>query len=267
MNGTKYAKRLKDRAYARLDPAMMGVKHYGLLSPKRQALLLDCLECLKRQIGATWNEHLDAKKIFWFNIWPDDDEDDEPDTDAEYLTLQDRNLGKALHRWCRSLARKYCEPHAILDGYGFLINPAGSQEYQPWHIDNTTDAAVMWITISPYTEKNGFQYLSLRNDTPADVLEEVAENVDVIDYEMLTRRVKGISRHQLIAEPMSIFYVGRGTIHRGIPNTSGEHRIGFTLSYHFIKDFDKNYPYPDSGELESAISTFIPELHRYVAAK
>jgi len=82
-------------------------------------------------------------------------------------------------------------------------------------------------------------------------LEQVASDVDEVDVDALARGVDYLIVQQVVAKPMSILYMGRGTIHRGIRNTGKDHRVAFFISVHFIKDYEKNYPY-DSDSLRAS---------------
>lgn len=239
-----------DKKYVKLNPAKMGYKFRGMLPLKQRSILFDAFEFVKKNMGSRrWNYRLKAKKIFWINLW----QEDEDHTEAKRGTVEisDPRIARALDKWCRRVVRKYCERNAIIDGYGFVVNPKGTQQHQPWHVDSTTDAAAVFIPLTPFTEKNATQYITLPPDTPEDVLERVASDVDEVDVDALASKVDGLIVQQVIADPMSVLYMGRGTIHRGISNTGEEDRVAFFISVHFIKDYEKNYPY-DSYSLRSS---------------
>ena len=242
-----------DKKYAKLDPDKMGFKYRGVVPRKRQAMLVAAFEALKRGMGAAWKSRLSEKEIFWLNVWQ---EEDGAKDGGEMMNIPDPKIGKALDKWCRKAVRKYCEPKAIIDGYGFVINPRGSKKPQVWHVDYTTDVAVVWIPITPFTHKNAMQYLTLPSDTGRDVLERVASTVNRVDINTLGRGVDYLIVQQVIAKPMSVLYMGRGTIHRGIANTGRDHRVAFYITVHFIKDYEKNYPYRVAGLSEPGVATF-----------
>jgi hypothetical protein len=90
-------------------------------------------------------------------------------------------------------------------------------------------------------------------------LERVASDVDEVDIDTLMRELDFLIVQQVVARPMSILYMERGTIHRGIPNTGEHDRVVFYISVHFIKDYDENYPYEQEslqGVSESGVATF-----------
>jgi len=247
---------MSDKKYVKLNPKKMGFKFRGVVPPKRQSLLFDAFESLKKDMGASWNSRFEAKEIFWINIWQDEDDIEE---DRDIREISDRKIATALDKWCRQATRKYCERKAIIDGYGFVVNPKGTQHHQPWHVDYTTDAAAIWIPLTPFTDKNATQYITLPSGTSEDVLEQVASDVDAVDIDALMRELDCLIVQQVVAKPMSILYMGRGTIHRGIPNTGEDDRVLFYISVHFIKDYDKNYPYEQEslqGVSESGVVTF-----------
>lgn len=247
---------MSDKKYVKLNPKKMGFEYLGMVPQKRQALLVDALEAIKRDLGADWNARLDAREIFWINLWQDPDDVDEA---SDITPISDREIAGALDRWCRKAARKYCERKAIIDGYGFVVNPKGTTQHQAWHIDYTTDAACIFIPLTPLTDRNATQFITLPSDTPDDVLEQLASDVDQVDVDALIRQLDCVDVHQLVANPMSILYMGRGTIHRGIPNGGADHRVVFYISVHFIKNYEKNYPYEHEsleGVVEAGIATF-----------
>lgn len=227
-----------DKKYVKLNPLKMGFEFRGVVPPKQQSILRDAFEAVKRDMGAGWKSRLSKKEIFSLEVWQEEEDIKE---DSDIIKISNPEIAKALDKWCRKAARKYCEPKAIIDGYGFTVNPRGSQ-HQPWHLDYTTDAAVVWIPMTPHTEKNATQYITVPSDTPEDVLERAASNVNTINVGALGRGVDYLVVQQIVAKPMSVLYMGRGTIHRGVPNTGKDHRVTFYISVHFIKDYEKNYP-------------------------
>lgn len=235
-----------DKKYVKLNPLKMGFTFLGMVPPKRQSMLVDAFETVKRDMGAIWDSRLSEKDVFWLNVWANED-------DSEIMGISDSEIAKPLDKWCRKAARKYCGRNAIMDGYGFVVNPIGSH-YQVWHVDYTTDTGNIWIPLTPYTEKNAIQVIDLPSNTPKDVLEEVASYVDEVDFDALARGVDYLSLQQIVAKPMSVLYMRRGTIHRGVPNTGEDHRVMFYISVHFIKDYEKNYPY-DSDSMQASESS------------
>jgi hypothetical protein len=239
---------MPDQDYVKLDPARMGFSYRGRLSNTDEATLQTALAQLKETIGSSWDRSIRKKEIFWLNIWQEDDPD-------EVIELADAALAEKLDELARRLAAEQSEPGAIVDGYGFIVNPIGSKG-QVWHVDYTTDAAVIWVPVTAYTAHNATQYVTLPPDTPEDVLHDIASYVDEVDLDDISARVPHLGVHQMIAAPMSIVPMGRGTIHRGIPNMGKEHRIGFYVSVHYIEDYAANYPYPRDAGTEATIVVF-----------
>jgi hypothetical protein len=184
---------MADKKYVRLNPKKMGFKFLGVVKPKRQSLLYDALKTAKKDMGASWKSRLAAKEIFWLNIWQDEAEED-----SDIMGISDPKIAKALDKWCRKAARKYCGRNAIIDGYGFAVNPRGSQ-YQPWHIDYATDCANLFIPMTPFTNKNATQYITLPSNTPEDVLEQVASDTDKVDVDALERGIDYLVIQQVVA--------------------------------------------------------------------
>jgi hypothetical protein len=241
-----------DEKYVRLDPARMGFTFVGKAPAEQQSLLSRALQALQRDMGAAWDSQLAAKEIFWLNLWQHEDDIENED---DIMRLSDEAVAEPLHQWCCRAVETYCEPGALIDGYGFVVNPVGSRR-QMWHVDYTTDAAAIWIPITPFTENNATQFITLPANTPQAALDRVASVVDEVDVAALAREVDYLVVQQIIAKPMSVLYMGRGTIHRGISNSGDDHRIGFYISVHFIKDYAKNYPYQDTSIYEPSIAVF-----------
>ena len=141
-----------------------------------------------------------------------------------------------------------------MDGYGFVVNPVGSKP-QAWHVDYTTDAAAIWIPMTQFTEKNATQFITLPPDTPHEVLEGIASDVDSVDVDAIAKGVPHYHVQQIVAQPMSILYMERGTIHRGVANIGEDHRIAFYVSAHFIKNYDA-YPYYMDTSSEADVVVF-----------
>lgn len=241
-----------DLDYVKLDPRAMGFFDRGNLPEADRATLSEAFSTLKSAMGADYDRQVRAKEIFWLNVW-------QIDPRGDRLTLADRALDARLRALSERLLRDECEENAIMNGYGFIVNPVGSKG-QVWHVDYTTDAAVLWIPVTAYTEYNATQFVTLPEDTPADVLEDIASYVDEVDLDDVCRRVPAVRINQFCAQPMRMLYMGRGTIHRGIPNAGAEDRIGFYVSMNFIRDYEKNYPYERDDGLETGIVTFEDEM-------
>jgi len=91
-----------DKKYVKLNPAKMGYKFRGMLPLEQRSILFDAFESLKRNMGTRrWNYRLKAKRIFWINVW----QEDEDDIDAKRGTVQISRIARALDKWCRKAAR------------------------------------------------------------------------------------------------------------------------------------------------------------------
>jgi hypothetical protein len=226
---------MADQDYYHLDPSKMGFKFMGALPRPEQDILYSAFDLLRNKMGDKWDEQLNRKEIFWINVW-------QKEGSGEVLTIPDQSCAAALDHWCRAALERYAEPGAIMDGYGFVINPAGSEAHQVWHIDYTTDSAAIWIPLTAFTHQNATQFISLPYDAPRAALERLASNVDEVDLLSLEREVEHLIVQQIAAHPMSVLSMGRGTIHRGIANSAETDRIAFYISMHFIHDYT-SYPY------------------------
>lgn len=236
-----------DEKYMKLDPTRMGFRFLGAVPSEAQPILKRAFKALKRDMGPLWDEQLSKKEIFWLNVWQEEKEGD-------VMALSDEKIAQELDAWARAAVGEYCELAAIIDGYGFVVNPVGSRP-QVWHVDYTTDAAAIWIPMTQFTEKNATQFISLPPDTPAEVLEGIASDVDNVDVGAIAKGVQHYTIQQIAAQPMSILYMERGTIHRGIANVGKDHRIAFYVSAHFIRNYE-NYPYYRDSTPESGVVVF-----------
>ena len=238
---------MSDQRYMRLDPERMGFRFLGAVAHDVQLVLTRAFEILKDHMGPVWNAQIRKKEIFWLNVWQDD-------KDGKETPIPDPEIARTVDAWARSAAKGYCEHGALIDGYGFVINPKGSKP-QAWHVDYTTDSAALWIPLTRFTENNATQFIKLPANTPEDVLERIASDVDSVDVDAMAECIDHYVVEQIAAKPMSVLYMERGTIHRGVANTGPDHRIAFYVSVHFIKDYD-NYPYYRDTDSEAGIAFF-----------
>lgn len=239
--------RLTDLEYSRLDPERMGFLTFGTLAPAEQKLLTHAFHVLKAKMGMRYDAHVAAREIFWLNIWQDEDE-------GETMSLNDEALETDLDRFCRDAIARYGEPHAVMDGYGFVVNPIGSKT-QVWHVDYSTDASAVWIPITRFTEKNAMQFVTLPEGAPDEALERIARHVDEVDLDALAADVPSFRVQQVVAQPFQVMTMGRGTIHRGITNTGDFERVAFYVSMHFIRDWS-TYPYAYDERAEPGVVDF-----------
>ena len=239
---------LDDAIYAKLDPSKMGFRYLGSVPPDAQDMLRRAFADLKAKLGAEWDAHVASKEIFWLNVWQEDE-------DGDVMELSDPALASSLDAWCRTAVGEYCEEGAIFDGYGFVVNPVGSNP-QVWHVDYTTDAAAVWFPITHFTDRNATQFIVLPSGAPEAALEQVASNCDQVDVAALTEQVDHLVVQQIAARPMSVLSMGRGTIHRGIANTGPDDRVAFYISVHFIQDYEANYPYAATEGSEQGVAYF-----------
>lgn len=185
-----------------------------------EILLLEEVYCEARaRLGSSWKETSDRKEVFWINIW-------QRTANQKLLSLKQAD---ALHRWARELIAASYGPDAILDGYGFAINPPGSRS-QEWHLDYSVDDASLFVPMTPLTTHNAPQYIVLPPSLPDELHARATQNPDVVDVDLLVREAPYVSVRQLLAKPFSLLRLDFGTIHRGIANGETSERVIFFAS-------------------------------------
>lgn len=183
-------------------------------------MLQGVLDSGRAKLGPAWAASVARREIFWINLW-------QRSSDEEPIAV----AGAAeLDRWVRELAdRAYAGEGAVLDGYGFIINPVNSRT-QPWHVDYTLDYSTLFIPLSPLTTQNATQYAVLPPGTLPALRSTAFANLDVIDLDGLIAACDYVSVRQLLVRPFSIVKMDFGTLHRGIANTGDFERIMFWIS-------------------------------------
>ena len=116
-----------------------------------------------------------------------------------------------------------------MDGYGFVINPVGSQT-QPWHIDYSLDYSTIFIPMSPLTPNNAMQYLVLPPSLPEATYAQATVDPDHINLDELLASDNCVSVRQMLARPFAKLKLDFTTIHRGISNTGDSDRVVFWVS-------------------------------------
>jgi hypothetical protein len=202
------------------DDGPAGIACLGELNESERLLYGAVLEAARRSLGMAWEASTAKKEIFWVNLWQRTGgaKPMELPGVAE-LDLKVRDLA----------ARAYAGEEAEFDGYGFIINPAGSKA-QPWHVDYTMDYSTIFIPFSKLTPQNCTQYAVLPSTAPIAARERMAANLDVIDLDALVEACGHVSVRQLLARPFSILKMDFGTLHRGVANTGDFERIMFWIS-------------------------------------
>ena len=186
---------------------------------ERQVLSSSFAKCVSL-IPTEWETSLASKEIFWVNVFQSSgfSENVKPACSAE------------LDAWVQRLVHEcYSIGTVTLEGYGFVVNPAESQQAQPWHIDYSMGYSTLLIPMSILTTGNSTQYAVIEAP-PAHLLEKAAGNPDDIDVDEFVRAGASVCARQLLVAPFSLLKLNFGGIHRGIPNTSGVHRNVFWIS-------------------------------------
>lgn len=193
---------------------------HGVLPASDQALLTAAYDESTRLLTAELRESLERRKVFWINLW----QRSSPDERTALRNAMD------VDAFSRALAeRVYGAGTAEFDGFGWIINPVGSQ-VQEWHIDYTHDYSTIFIPLSPLTPLNSLQYVVLPHDLPRSIYEAATIDLDNVDVERLCRESPWVSVRQLIAKPFSVIAMEFGAIHRGIANAGSYDRVMFWIS-------------------------------------
>ncbi|MBI3744405.1 MAG: hypothetical protein HY261_09005 [Chloroflexi bacterium] len=186
----------------------------GTLADEERRMLLDALEASRARHADEWPARRAAGEIFWLNVWQR--------TDGASI----RDL--PLDRWVRQLiARYYRDEAVLLDGYGFVLNPAGSRT-QAWHLDYSEHYSNLLVPITPLTPQNATQYIALPASLPEHVYRRAIADTDVVDVPLL--EAHGATIAQLAAEQFAIVKMDFGTVHRGIANRGSDDRAMFYVS-------------------------------------
>lgn len=211
------------RDYTKSQPIYSdgGFSVLGTVPKEKQELLVTTMDNIKKKLGDDYNKSLDSKQIHWINlaqhngrapIWKDLDRLDE------------------LEAWVNELYKDYYDPTTDdLDGYGFIINPIGSQT-QTWHLDYSSGYSTIFIPISKLTPSNCPQYLVLPEISDSLFKELVEDKSNNVSLDDLLKDQDYVSVRQAIVKPFSILRMEFKAIHRGISNSENFHRIVFWIS-------------------------------------
>jgi phosphatidylglycerophosphate synthase len=202
------------RESAVYEDGRQAFRHCGMLSEAARELLRCSTRSAFSLLGAECAASKAQRKIFWINIW-------QRSGGGEKMSL---DRVQELDAWARDLVdRHYSGEDAELDGYGLIVNPAGSRA-QEWHIDYTRDYSTIFIPMSELTPENALQYVVLPS-LPGRI-----ENPDRVDLNALARSSEWVSVRQLLAPQWSLLRMDFGAIHRGIANTGAQDRNMFWIS-------------------------------------
>ena len=197
-----------------------GLTVHGRLSAGDEALLRAAYDESTALLASELRESLGQRKVFWINLWQRSSPAERtPITNAAEVDAFSRTLAE----------RVYGAGTAEFDGFGWIINPVGSQ-VQEWHIDYTHDYSTIFIPLSPLTPLNSLQYVVLPEDLSGAVYDAATADLDNVDVNRLCRESPWVSVRQLIAPPFSVIAMDFGAIHRGIANTGGYDRVMFWIS-------------------------------------
>jgi hypothetical protein len=133
---------------------------------------------------------------------------------------------RALHDWMtRIIAEVYSDwPEVHLLTYSFIVNPAGSPEGQPFHVDYAPTCSNLFVPLTRVSLLNATQFI--RQPLSRARLNESAEFgtlEDILDAE----GCDAVEVTQLVSRPFTLLRLLPGTPHRGIANGDDHDRVMF----------------------------------------
>ncbi|CAF1312699.1 unnamed protein product [Rotaria sordida] len=222
---------------------MGGLIHYGTLATVYQKLLQDIYIDLQLKLHAEYKLVVSQCKVFWINIWKRSGEK----TGLMIEFDQSQKLDELVHSW---IAKYYDVNEVLLDGYGYILNPASSQA-QAFHLDYTTDYSTIFIPLTEISHNNALQYIIPSPSTSSTILSEAIQNPDCVDVSRLLKDGNYYSVRQCVAKPFTIFKMDFGTIHRAISNQESYDRLMFYVSV-IKKSAIQTVKIPDEPLFQSA---------------
>lgn len=123
-----------------------------------------------------------------------------------------------------------------------FMSPQGC-EPQFWHVDYTGTETNIALTLTPWVKENGMEFMKgeisdvdfqafrrglVKDGEPGDGVPELRSNSGLLKY-AADRGFKNLSLNQCLCDKHMLVRMAPGTIHRGIPNTSGYHRCYMLL--------------------------------------
>src|SRR5262245_193073 len=166
-----------------------GMELFGILPEADQELLQFTYEESLSQLADQWQSSLTRKQTFWINLWQRSGGGGRiPIRRIDELDVFSRNLADHV----------YGPGHVEFDGYGWIVNPAGSEQ-QLWHIDYTLDYSTIFIPLSRLTADNCLQYAVMPAAIPVGLLAQATTDLDKVDMDLLCRESDWVCVRQLIA--------------------------------------------------------------------
>jgi phosphatidylglycerophosphate synthase len=207
-----WAEPAREAAFYEDGPA--GFRHCGMVSETARELVLNSTNSAFSVLGAECAASKAQGDIFWINIW-------QRSGTAEKMPV---DRVDELDAWARDLVdRHYAGDDVEIDGYGMIVNPAGSRA-QEWHVDYISGYSTIFIPMSELTPENALQYAVL-GAPPGNL-----PDLDLVDLQAIARGSPWVSIRQLLAPEWSLLRMDFGTIHRGIRNTGSYDRNVFWIS-------------------------------------
>jgi agmatinase len=130
----------------------------------------------------------------------------------------------ALDAWVRrAVAEAYRDwPEVHILSYGYMVNPVGSTQYQPFHCDYSATSSNLFVPLTRATVSNATQYLN------APLARATVGEVDVIgeiDAIMDAEGALAMEVSQLVCRPFCLLKLNPMTPHRGVPNRDDHDRV------------------------------------------
>lgn len=129
-----------------------------------------------------------------------------------------------LHAWViRNVAEIYESwPELHLLAYGFITNPAGNAEAQPFHVDYTRTSSNLFVPLTRVSPRNATEFIA-QPLAGMDHKAEFGSVEDILDAEGRD----AIEVRQLVCRPYSLIVLQPDTPHRGIGNGEAYDRVVF----------------------------------------
>jgi hypothetical protein len=192
-------------------PRKRGIELVRRLDPEESSLLVRAFEALREGMPAS------TREIHWVNLYLNG-----------ALTV-DHHLREALHAWVtRIVAEVYADwPEVHLITYSFIVNPAGSQEGQPFHCDYAPTSSNLFVPLTEVSVRNATQFIRqpLQRTVPNERV-EYGTLEDILDAEGWD----AVEVTQLVPRPFTLLRLLPGTPHRGIGNGEDYDRVMFCVT-------------------------------------
>lgn len=157
-----------------------------------------------------------ADAIYWTNVF----------TNGRFNI--DHDFSELASFVAKTVKEMYPDQEKVVLGYGFLVNPNGTKKGQPFHVDYSGTDSSIYVPLTHLTHENAMQYVPHKiARTPIPTF---AAGIERAQDMLETEGVDMMEVRQIICKPYALLHMLPGTIHRGIPNTSGYDRSLFWIT-------------------------------------